>query len=199
QYEDIGKGRPGWHIECSAMSLIHLGEQFDIHCGGVDNIFPHHQNEIAQSEAYTGKQFVNYWLHSEHLQVDNEKMSKSLGNFFTVRDLLDASKNPAKRAFDPMLIRYALLSVPYRSRLNFRFEGLVQAEKSLERLTDFLLRCKEQTGGAAHEAVAGLVVKAREGFIAALDEDLNIAEGLARLFELVSEGYKLIAAGDIGK
>ena len=200
QYPDLGKGRPGWHIECSAMSLIHLGEQFDIHCGGVDNIFPHHQNEIAQTEAFTGKKFVNYWLHSEHLQVEHEKMSKSLGNFFTVRDLLDPSRNPAGKAFDPTVIRYALLCVPYRSRLNFRFDGLTQAEKSMERFTDFLLRCQEQKGTQALPAVHDLVSNTRQGFVEALDDDLNIAEGLARLFELVSEGYRLIEAhGDLGK
>ncbi|MCA9583694.1 MAG: cysteine--tRNA ligase, partial [Myxococcales bacterium] len=121
QYEELGKGRPGWHIECSAMSLLHLGAHFDLHLGGVDLIFPHHQNEIAQSEAYNHEKFVNYWLHCEHLHVEGQKMSKSLGNFYTLRDLLDPAKNASKRAWDPMAIRFTLLKVPYGSRLNFTF------------------------------------------------------------------------------
>jgi cysteinyl-tRNA synthetase len=189
-YPDLGKGRPGWHIECSAMSLIHLGKSFDIHCGGVDNIFPHHQNEIAQSEAYSGQTFVNYWLHSEHLQVEHEKMSKSLGNFFTVRDLIDPERNQAHRAHDPMVIRYALLSVPYRSRLNFRFEGLVQAEKALERINDFLRRCQELAGPGAADPER--IQAARRAFCDALDDDLNIAEALARLFELITDVNKAL-------
>lgn len=184
QYPDLGKGRPGWHIECSAMSRALLGDSFDIHCGGVDNIFPHHQNEIAQSEAFSGKRFVRYWLHSEHLQVESAKMSKSLGNFITLRDLLDGQRNPSGRAYDPMVIRYALLSVPYRSRLNFRYEGLVQAERSLQRIGDFLLRCQERSG--QDEAVSARLQECRSAFVAALDEDLQIAEGLARLFECVA-------------
>jgi len=200
QYPDLGKGRPGWHIECSAMSRAYLGDSFDIHCGGVDNIFPHHQNEIAQSEAFSGQKFVQYWLHSEHLQVESSKMSKSLGNFITLRDLLSPEGNPSGRAYDPMVIRYALISVPYRSRLNFRYDGLLQAEKSLERITDFLRRCGEQTGSKSDPQVLAWVEEARRAFVAALDDDLHIAEGLARLFEFISQINRHIdEAGDIGK
>lgn len=199
QYPDLGKGRPGWHIECSAMSLIHLGEQFDIHCGGVDNIFPHHQNEIAQSEAFTGKRFVNYWLHSEHLNVESQKMSKSLGNFFTVRDLLDAGSNPSNKAYDPMAIRYALLSVHYRSRLNFKFDSLAQAESSLQRITDFLIRCGEESSDTNNPQVESLIEQSREAFIKVMDDDLNIPQGLAVLFEFVSEIYRRLESGPIGK
>ena len=130
---EIGPGRPGWHIECSAMSMKYLGETFDIHCGGADLVFPHHENEIAQSEAATGKPFVHYWLHPEFLIVEGEKMSKSLGNQFTLRDLL--AKGPA-----PEAIRYLLLSVHYRRQLNFTWDGLQQAEASLQRLEEFVLR-----------------------------------------------------------
>jgi cysteinyl-tRNA synthetase len=199
QYPDLGKGRPGWHIECSAMSLIHLGEQFDIHCGGVDNIFPHHQNEIAQSEAFTGKRFVNYWLHSEHLNVESQKMSKSLGNFFTVRDLLDAGSNPSNKSYDPMAIRYALLSVHYRSRLNFKFDSLAQAESSLQRITDFLIRCGEEAGDVNNPQVESLIEQSRNAFIKVMDDDLNIPQGLAVLFEFVSEIYRRLESGPVGK
>ena len=185
QYPDLGKGRPGWHIECSAMSRAYLGDSFDIHCGGVDNIFPHHQNEIAQSEAFSGKKFVNYWLHSEHLQVESAKMSKSLGNFITLRDLLRPDGNSSGRAYDPSVIRYALLSVPYRSRLNFKYEGLLQAEKALERITDFMRRCGEQAEGSG-EDVLGWVNEVRTAFVAAMDNDLHIAEALAELFKFVT-------------
>jgi cysteinyl-tRNA synthetase len=199
QYPDLGKGRPGWHIECSAMSLIHLGEQFDIHCGGVDNIFPHHQNEIAQSEAFTGKRFVNYWLHSEHLNVESQKMSKSAGNFFTVRDLLDAGSNPSNKSYDPMAIRYALLSVHYRSRLNFKFDSLAQAESSLQRITDFVIRCGEESGEVNNPQVESLIEQSRNAFIKVMDDDLNIPQGLAVLFEFVSEIYRRLESGSIGK
>ncbi len=181
------------------MSLIHLGEQFDIHCGGVDNIFPHHQNEIAQSEAFTGKRFVNYWLHSEHLNVESQKMSKSLGNFFTVRDLLDAGSNPSNKSYDPMAIRYALLSVHYRSRLNFKFDSLAQAESSLQRITDFLIRCGEESGEANNPQVESLIEQSRNAFIKVMDDDLNIPQGLAVLFEFVSELYRRLESGPIGK
>ena len=133
---DLGPGRPGWHMECSAMSMQLLGETFDIHTGGVDNIFPHHENEIAQSEAATGKPFVRYWMHAAHLIVDGEKMSKSRGNFFTLRDL-------AGRGYDMRVIRFMLLSVHYRKPLNFTFEGLSQARAALGRLDDLALRLDE--------------------------------------------------------
>ena len=128
---EVGSGRPGWHIECSVMSSKYLGETFDIHCGGTDNIFPHHENEIAQSEAYFGKKFVNYWLHCHHLIVDGEKMSKSKGNFYTMRDLL-------KKNVDPSVLRFLLISTHYRKMLNFTFEALDQANASLQRIKDFL-------------------------------------------------------------
>jgi cysteinyl-tRNA synthetase len=133
---DIGPGRPGWHIECSAMSMKYLGETFDIHCGGVDLIFPHHENEIAQSESATGKPFVRYWVHPEFLIVEGEKMSKSKDNFFRLKDLLDQGHSPEA-------IRYLLLSVHYRKQLNFTMDGLRQAQSSIQRLEDFLLRAKE--------------------------------------------------------
>lgn len=200
QYPDLGKGRPGWHIECSAMSRAFLGDSFDIHCGGVDNIFPHHQNEIAQSEAFSGKKFVEYWLHSEHLQVESSKMSKSLGNFITLRDLLEADRNPSQRAYDPMVIRYALISVPYRSRLNFRYDGLQAAEKSLERILAFLRRCQEQRSPSADGQVLAAVEAAHQGFVAALDQDLQIAEGLARIFEWIHQvNRRMDELGDIGE
>ncbi|MBI3930188.1 MAG: cysteine--tRNA ligase [Armatimonadetes bacterium] len=199
QYPDLGKGRPGWHIECSAMALEHLGARFDIHCGGVDNIFPHHQNEIAQSEAYTGQKFVSYWLHSEHLQVESQKMSKSLGNFFTVRDLVEGS-NPTGKAWDPMAVRYCLLKVNYRSRLNFTFQELASAEAGLNNLVQFVRRCLDQRSSADHvAAVSGLIEECRASFIAAMDEDLNITEALARLFETITSVNTLMAQhGDLG-
>ncbi len=126
-------GRPGWHIECSVMAMKYLGETLDIHTGGVDLIFPHHENEIAQSEGLTGKPFVRYWLHSEHLSVDGQKMSKSLGNFYTLRDLVE-------RGYAPEAVRYLLASVPYRKKLNFTFDGLNGAATSIERLRNYKLR-----------------------------------------------------------
>ena len=132
-------GRPGWHLECSAMSMKYLGESFDIHCGGVDLIFPHHENEIAQSEAATGRQFVRYWFHAEFLQVEGEKMSKSKGNFYTLRDLTE-------KGYEPAAIRYLLLSVPYRTQLNFTLDGLRSAESALERLRNFRRRVSEFSG-----------------------------------------------------
>src|SRR5918911_398669 len=132
----IGRGRPGWHIECSAMSMKYLGETFDIHAGGIDLVFPHHENEIAQSEGATGRQFARYWLHAEHLKVDGETMSKTLGNYYTFRDLLE-------KGFNPKAIRYLLLSVPYRKQLNFTFEGLRGAEKTVESLRTFRSRLRD--------------------------------------------------------
>ena len=184
-YPDLGKGRPGWHIECSAMSTQYLGESFDIHTGGVDNIFPHHQNEIAQTEPCTGHTFVKYWLHSEHLQVEGKKMSKSLGNFFKLRDLFDASKNPSGKAWSTMAVRYLLLSTHYRSRLDFTFSGLQTAQDTLGNLIAFARRLSEQEGEAeVSEAVAGLVSESRARFGEALDDDLNMPEALAAVFTL---------------
>jgi cysteinyl-tRNA synthetase len=177
----FGEGRPGWHIECSAMAMKHLGETLDIHCGGVDNIFPHHENEIAQSEAVTSKPFARFWIHAEHLLVDNEKMSKSKGNFYTLRDLLEKGHNA-------LTIRYALLQVQYRKQLNFSMEGLEQAQRSLARIKEFLFRLKTAKllpGLAAplKEAVA----RARADFEAGLDDDLNTSQALASIFDLIRE------------
>jgi cysteinyl-tRNA synthetase len=181
---EIGPGRPGWHIECSAMSMKYLGETFDIHCGGVDLVFPHHENEIAQSECATGKPFVRYWLHPEFLIVEGEKMSKSLGNYFTLRDLLAKGHSPES-------IRYLLLSVHYRKQLNFTADGLHQAQASIQRLGDFVLRVKEK---AAPEEVspefAAEVQAARVKFREAMDSDLNTSAALAVIFDFVRATYQ---------
>jgi cysteinyl-tRNA synthetase len=179
---EIGRGRPGWHLECSAMSMRYLGETFDIHTGGVDNVFPHHENEIAQSEGATGKPFVRYWLHCEHLLVDGEKMSKSLGNFHTLRDLLE-------RGEDPMAIRYLLLSQHYRRQLNFSFDGLRWASGNLERLRVFRRRIAEQPASPGGDPELRAVIgRIRDEFTAALDDDLNASVALASVFEMVREG-----------
>jgi cysteinyl-tRNA synthetase len=177
----LGRGRPGWHIECSAMSMEYLGETFDIHMGGVDLIFPHHENEIAQSEGATGKQFVRYWLHAEHLKVEGETMSKSKGNYYTFRDL-------AEMGFDPTAIRYFLLSVPYRKQLNFTFDALRGAEKTVNSLRDFNLRVRETmcTPGS-NPRMQEAARRALEGFEAGLDDDLNTSVALAALHNLTRE------------
>jgi cysteinyl-tRNA synthetase len=177
----IGPGRPGWHIECSAMAMKYLGETLDIHTGGIDLAFPHHENEIAQSEAATGKPFVRYWLHAEHLLVEGEKMSKSLGNFFTLRDLFGKS-------YKPSALRFALASVPYRKQLNFTFDGLQQATSSVERLRNFADRLKQGKFPAGKQkGMAERIAKAAEEFDAGLSEDLNTARALAAAFDLVRE------------
>jgi cysteinyl-tRNA synthetase len=178
---EIGPGRPGWHIECSAMSTRYLGPTFDIHCGGIDNIFPHHENEIAQSEAFYGQKFVNYWLHCHHLVVNGQKMSKSKGNFFTLRDLL-------ARNFDPIDIRYFLLSTHYRKMLNFTFEGLEQAKASRQRILDFVyeLENKSLPAGADPETEV-LINNSLLRFKESLADDLNISSALAALFDLIRE------------
>ena len=175
----FGEGRPGWHLECSAMAMKHLGQTIDIHCGGVDNIFPHHENEIAQSEALSGGPFVRFWIHGEHLLVEGEKMAKSKGNFFTLRDLLE-------RGYEPLAVRYALVSVPYRKQMNFTFEGLSQAKVSLERIREFLfrLRTAKLPAGSTPE-IAAAVAKAAAQFENALDDDLNTARALAAVFDLI--------------
>ncbi|HEX4809252.1 MAG TPA: cysteine--tRNA ligase [Bryobacteraceae bacterium] len=175
----FGPGRPGWHIECSAMAMYYLGETLDIHAGGVDLTFPHHENEIAQSESITGRQFSRFWLHSEHLQIESQKMSKSLGNFYTLRDLLE-------QGYQPEAIRYLLASVPYRRKLNFTFDGLRAAAKSIERIRDFEFRLTSahlQSGqnAALHERSLEAIRQFEEG----LDDDLNTAEALAAVFEYV--------------
>jgi len=177
---ELGKGRPGWHIECSAMSMKYLGETFDIHCGGVDNIFPHHENEIAQSEAATGKKFVNYWLHNEHLLVEGRKMAKRLGNYLTVKDLTD-------KGHDPRAIRYLMLSTHYRQQLNFTFEGLEAAKNTLERLTNFARRLLDANGSGGDENLRMLADRFQTGFEEAMDDDLNINAALAALFDFVRE------------
>jgi cysteinyl-tRNA synthetase len=178
---ELGKGRPGWHIECSAMSMKELGESFDIHAGGVDLVFPHHENEIAQSEGATGKPFVRYWVHSEFLMVEGQKMSKSLGNQYTFRDLL--AKGHTARA-----VRYLLLSGHYRKQLNFTFEGLHQAQTTIERLNDFRNRLVEYHAepGSTPE-IAGLIERSKRNFEEALAQDLNTAEALAAIHDFVRE------------
>lgn len=177
----FGKGRPGWHIECSAMSKNILGETIDIHCGGVDNMFPHHENEIAQSEGCSGKRFVYHWVHVEHLLVDHKKMSKSLGNFYTLRDLLD-------KGYTGSEVRYLLLSTHYRSQLNFTFASLNAARASLQRIEDLILRLREIKETAKNEAhVFDHLQKAALEFKNALSDDINISAALAVLFDLIRD------------
>jgi cysteinyl-tRNA synthetase len=181
---EIGPGRPGWHIECSAMSMKYLGETFDIHCGGVDLIFPHHENEIAQSECATGKPFVRYWIHPEFLIIEGEKMSKSLGNYFTLRDLLS-------KGHSPEAIRYLLLSVHYRKQLNFTTDGLQQAQASIQRLEDFVIHLKEKTNSEKPSPEFEPEVNAaRERFIEAMDGDINTSAALAAVFDFVRSTYQ---------
>lgn len=183
-----GKGRPGWHIECSAMACRYLGKTIDIHCGGLDLIFPHHENEIAQSEAANGCEFAHYWMHNGFINVDNHKMSKSLGNFFTVRDVAE------KYGYEP--IRYMMVSCQYRSPINYSYEVIEQAKNSLERLytcrdnIDFALK-NAKDGGEAPE----FIEKRKQEFIAAMDDDLNTADALAAIFMLVRDINTLIAEG----
>src|SRR5690242_8603778 len=175
----IGPGRPGWHIECSAMAMEYLGETLDIHAGGVDLTFPHHENEIAQSESITRKPFARFWLHSEHLHIESQKMSKSLGNFYTLRDLLEMG-------YQPETIRYLLASVPYRKKLNFTFEGLRATAKTIERLRDFEVRVTStRLPAGRNEEISERSREAIRQFEDALDDDLNTAEGLAAIFEYV--------------
>ena len=187
-----GRGRPGWHIECSAMSMEYLGESFDIHCGGVDNIFPHHEDEIAQSEGATGKTFARYWLHNAHLIVDGAKMSKSLGNFFTLRDLLE-------KGYTGREIRYVLLTgAHYRQTLNFTFAGLDAARAALQRLDEFTSRLREAAGSAAPAGdVPAWAVKGLGQFGAGLDDDLNISKAMAALFDLVRDGHRALDEGTL--
>lgn len=187
---EVGKGRPGWHIECSAMSMKYLGETFDIHGGGVDLIFPHHQNEIAQAEAATGKQFVRYWVHNEWLLVEGQKMSKSLGNFYTLRDILE-------KGYHPLAIRYLLMSSHYRQQLNFTFKGLEAARNSLQRIWDFMLKLDEVAGKGDAELVDNLISKARKEFDDALNDDLEISKALAAVFEFIKEIN--VAMGSLSK
>ena len=186
---ELGKGRPGWHIECSAMSMRYLGDTFDIHCGGEDLVFPHHENEIAQSSCATGKPFAKYWIHNAYLIVENRKMSKSLGNFFTLRDLLD-------KGHDPMAIRWVLAATHYRMPNNFTFEALDAAKESLRRIRDFRRRLGEITGDG--DDLEQVCAKTEEAFGAAMDDDLNISGALAAVFDFVRDANRLIDTGEVG-
>ena len=189
----IGSGRPGWHIECSTMSMKYLGESFDIHCGGEDLIFPHHENEIAQSESLTGKPFAHFWMHARFLLVEGEKMSKSLGNFYTVRDLVLMGHKPSS-------IRFLLTSVPFRKQLNFTFDGLTQAANSVERLRTFALRLeKAHLPEGKSEAMAKLAETAMQGMEWALADDLNTAQALAAIFDMVRDANAAADAGQLKK
>jgi cysteinyl-tRNA synthetase len=189
----IGPGRPGWHIECSAMALRLLGEPpMDLHAGGVDLIFPHHENEIAQSEGATGKPFARFWMHVEFLNLDQEKMSKSLGNIFTVPDVIG-------RGYRASALRFLLLSVHYRKQLKFSWPNLDQAEAALGRLMDFLARVDTITEPAAHPATVDRVRAARVEFAAALSDDLNTAGAIGVMFELVRALNAAIDAKQVGQ
>ncbi len=175
-----GNMRPGWHIECSALCIRYLGTKVDIHTGGIDLIFPHHENEIAQSEAYSGNRFVNYWLHCEHLLVDGQKMAKSLGNFITLEELVD-------RGYDARAIRLLLISTHYRRQLNFTFEALDASQKTLQRLLDFMRRLRQSGQAGEGSQLRELVESARSRFDAAMDDDLDIRSALVAIFDLVSK------------
>lgn len=181
----IGKGRPGWHIECSAMAIKYLGESFDIHSGGIDLVFPHHENEIAQSEAVNNSVFANYWLHVEHLIVEGEKMSKSLGNIYTIHDIID-------KGYTGKTIRYLLVSAHYRAKLNFTEDGLNQAKSSVERFQDFFLRVTKYSGEKENFVVNKICVDVQQRFENAMDNDLNVPEALAAIFDFIRDINRLI-------
>jgi len=187
-----GKGFPGWHLECSAMSMKYLGETFDIHCGGVDHIPIHHTNEIAQSEAATGKKFVNYWLHCEFLIVEGKKMAKSLGNVYTVTDILE-------KGYSWREIRYVLISSHYRQQLNFTFKSLEDARTSIQRIYEFLKRLKEFRGGKHDKTFTQVLKKFKKEFLAAVNDDLNIPKALSSFFNFLSEVNKLLAEKKLTK
>jgi len=187
---DLGKGRPGWHIECSAMSMKYLGASFDVHCGGIDNMFPHHENEIAQSECASGQRFVKYWMHCAHLVVEGKKMSKSLGNFYTLRDLLE-------KGLDPLAIRWVLVATHYRQPNNFSFDAVEAASQALRRIRDFRIRLGEVRGsGSDLEAPCQ---SCEEAFVAAMDDDLNISGALAAVFDFIRDVNKLLDEGAVGE
>ncbi|MEW6207156.1 MAG: cysteine--tRNA ligase [Acidobacteriota bacterium] len=189
----FGEGRPGWHLECSAMSMKYLGESFDIHCGGVDLIFPHHENEIAQSEGATSLPFVRTWFHVEFLLSEGRKMAKREGNFYTVRQLVE-------QGHDAMAIRYLLLSVPYSTQLNFTLDGIGSAESALERLRNFRRRVKDFAGRAgSHPRIEEIVARTRERFEAAMNNDLNTAEALAALFDMRRDINTAMDEGEFGE
>jgi cysteinyl-tRNA synthetase len=186
----IGPGRPGWHIECSVMSMQELGESFDLHAGGEDLIFPHHENEIAQSESLTGKPFVHFWFHARFLLVEGEKMSKSAGNFFTLRDLVLKGHKPSS-------IRYLLASVPYRNQVNFTFAGLQQAAASVERLRNFRLRLSGHFAEGSNLSMATLAAETSKRLREALDDDLNTAQAQAAIFDMVRTANAAIDSDDM--
>jgi cysteinyl-tRNA synthetase len=186
----FGPGRPGWHIECSVMALKYLGDTLDLHAGGVDLIFPHHENEIAQSESLTGKPFSRFWLHAEFLMVEGQKMSKSLGNYFTLRDVL-------ARGFEPEAIRYTLASTPYRKALNFTFDGLKSAATAIDRLRNFKLRLEtDRYPEGLNEGMVQRTAEAARAFSDGLNDDLNTAEALAAVFEYVRDANSAMDAGE---
>ena len=186
----LGPGRPGWHIECSVMAIKYLGETLDLHAGGIDLVFPHHENEIAQSESLTGKPFARFWVHAEFLLVEGQKMSKSLGNFFTLRDILGLG-------YTPESIRYLLASVPYRKSLNFTFDGLKSAATAIDRLRNFKLRLEtDRLPEGSGEVWASRTAAAKEAFRNALDDDLNTAEALAAVFEYLRDANTAMDAGE---
>ncbi len=187
---EIGPGRPGWHIECSVMAMKYLGETLDIHAGGVDLIFPHHENEIAQSEALTSKPFAHFWLHAEFLSIEAQKMSKSAGNFYTLRDLLSMG-------YDPESVRYLLASVPYRKKLNFTFDGLKAAATAIDRLRNFKLRLEtDKFSEGANQKIIDRTQAASIQFGESLDDDLNTAGALAALFEFVRDSNTAMDSGE---
>ncbi|MFC1752641.1 cysteine--tRNA ligase [Thermoproteota archaeon] len=184
---EFGKGRPGWHIECSAMSIKYLGEAFDMHLGGVDLVFPHHTNEIAQTEGATGKKWVKYWMHNEHLLVDGKKMSKSLGNFYTLRDLLGKGN-------DPKAIRWLFMATHYRQQLNFTEESLKAAEQTVKRLEEFMIKLDEYNSESEfNPEVSAMLEKAKTSFEEAMDDDLETSRAFAVVFDLVRDVNKLMA------
>jgi cysteinyl-tRNA synthetase len=190
---EIGPGRPGWHIECSTMSMKYLGETFDIHCGGEDLVFPHHENEIAQSEAETGKLFVKVWVHSRFLLVEGEKMAKSAGNFYTVRDLVLLGHKPSS-------IRFLLMSVPHSKQLNFTFDGLTQAANSVERLRNFKRRLETSSFAEGESAaMAEIAKKTSQEMTAGLNDNLNTARALGAIFDMVRDVNAAADAGDVRK
>ena len=182
---ELGKGRPGWSIECSAMSMKYLGEHFDIHTGGIDNMFSHHENEIAQSEGATGKKFVNYWIHSKHLMIDGKKMSKSLGNYYTLEDLL-------KLGFNPMVIRYVLISTHYRRRLNFTLKKMRSARDEIRQYYRCLKKIKELKNGKHNEEIPKLIKKAIDKFEKSMDDDLNTTKAIETYFGFINKLSTLV-------
>jgi cysteinyl-tRNA synthetase len=188
---ELGKGRPGWHLECSAMSLKYLGKAFDLHLGGVDLIFPHHQNEVAQTEACTGQPLARYWLHSEFLMIDSEKMSKSLGNVYSIGDLVD-------KGYKPREIRLALLSAHYRQQLNFTYEGLESARAAIERLDCCQQNLHYAQGGGGQAEVKAILTEHENAFREAMDEDLNFPNALAVVFGLIRDLNVLCSKGLVG-